>query len=213
MRIYTYNGIDYYNWNSCKKNFPNVSFPILDDLTEEVLNKFGITMREVELEDMNFIGKKFYKQNYDFQEYSACAEWCNKNNATIVDKGDYYECVAIPQPSNEEKLASAKAKRIQELKLARDAEELSPISYGGYLWDFDDKAQMRINGAITVLGTATVTWTSADNEEVENVGVNELKSVVGAAALRSNELHVKYRELKAQVDNAETVEEVEAIAW
>ena len=159
------------------------------------------------------LGKKFYKQNYNSSEYSACAEWCNKNNATIEDKGDYYECVALPMPTNEELLAQVKATKISELKLARDNEELSPISFGGYLWDFDTYAQMRINGAITVLGTATVTWTSADNEEIRQVSANDLRGVVGAAALRSNELHVKYRELKTSVENAETVEEVNNIVW
>ena len=44
------------------------------------------------------IGTKFYKDNYDLTEYSQCAEWCNQNNATIEDKGEYYECVVIPAP-------------------------------------------------------------------------------------------------------------------
>ena len=44
------------------------------------------------------LGVKFYKDNYDLTEYSKCAEWCNNNNATIEDKGEYYECVVIPPP-------------------------------------------------------------------------------------------------------------------
>jgi hypothetical protein len=35
----------------------------------------------------------------------------------------------------------------------------------------------------------------------------------GQAAVRSNELHIKYNELKTQVNACETVEEVEAIRW
>jgi hypothetical protein len=44
---------------------------------------------------MNYIGTKINKpiQNYDF--YASVAAWCNGNNATIEDKGDYYEVVAI----------------------------------------------------------------------------------------------------------------------
>lgn len=42
------------------------------------------------------IGLKFYKTNYDRNEYAKCANWCNANNATIEDKGEYYEVVAIP---------------------------------------------------------------------------------------------------------------------
>ena len=159
------------------------------------------------------LGKKFYKENYDLEEYSACAEWCNQNNATIEDKSDYYKCVALPQPSDEEKLAQAKADKRAELKLARDTEELSPIAFGGYLWDFDEKAQMRINGAITVLGDNTITWTSADNEEIKRVNVGDLKGVVGASAIRSNALHIKYRDLKMRVESATSQAEVESIVW
>ena len=42
------------------------------------------------------IGTKFYKGQYNQAEYTECAIWCNANNATIEDKGEYYECVAIP---------------------------------------------------------------------------------------------------------------------
>lgn len=159
------------------------------------------------------IGTKFYKGQFNNKDYADCAVWCNQNHATIVDKGEYYECVALPQPSEEELLAQAKASKIIQLKTARDNEELSPIEYGGFMWDFDDKAQMRINGAITVLGNNTITWTSADNEEIKSVNVNDLKQVVGAAAMRSNALHIKYRELKAEVERATTKAEVESVVW
>ena len=55
------------------------------------------------------IGTKFYKDNYDLDDYSQAAEWCNTNNATIEDKGEYYEVVEIPPPSLEE----AKNQRIK----------------------------------------------------------------------------------------------------
>lgn len=180
---------------------------------EELLEQEEIIIEENVDDYFPAIGDTFDKANYSAKKYAKCAAWCNANGATIKDMGEYYKCVAIPQPSEEEKLASAKAKKIQELKLARDTEELSPISFGGYLWDFDEKAQMRINGAITVLGTATVTWTSADNEEIRQVSANDLRGVVGAAALRSNELHVKYRDLKALVEKAASQAEVESIVW
>ena len=37
--------------------------------------------------------------------------------------------------------------------------------------------------------------------------------LIGMAAYRSNQLHIKYNELKAEVNAAQTVEEVEAITW
>lgn len=42
------------------------------------------------------IGTKLYKGKYTNKEYADLAVWCNANNATIVDKGEYYEVVEIP---------------------------------------------------------------------------------------------------------------------
>lgn len=52
------------------------------------------------------------KENLDLKEYAKVAEWCNKNNLIIENKGEYYEVVEIPvneepitnEPSNEERL-------------------------------------------------------------------------------------------------------------
>ena len=48
------------------------------------------------------IGTKIQKPVEDLDAYSQYAEWCNENNAFIEDKGDYYEVVAIPEPTKEE---------------------------------------------------------------------------------------------------------------
>lgn len=156
------------------------------------------------------------KINYnDMNLYAQCADWCNKTQqGTIADKGDGYEVIAVPQPSDEEKLNRAKKAKISKLKSARDSEELSPILYNGFMWDFDSKAQQRINGAIIALANGgTVTWTSADNIEIKSVNANDLKGVVGTAAVRSNELHIKYRKLKGQVEAAETEDTINAVEW
>ena len=42
------------------------------------------------------LGTKLYKGKYTNKEYADLAVWCNDNNATIEDKGEYYECVEIP---------------------------------------------------------------------------------------------------------------------
>lgn len=51
------------------------------------------------------IGTKLYKPletQEQLDSYSQAAEWCNENNATIEDKGEYYEIVKIPPLSQEE---------------------------------------------------------------------------------------------------------------
>lgn len=40
---------------------------------------------------------------YDSQQYRTASEWCNANSAVIEDKGEYYEVVAIKEPTEEER--------------------------------------------------------------------------------------------------------------
>lgn len=157
------------------------------------------------------IGTKFYKDNYDIDEYYAAAEWCNTTQqATIEDKGEYYEVVEIPPPD----LEDTKQAKITELKNYRDTEEVEDIEVNGHLFDYDDKARERINAAIIALDVTqgTIMWTLADNTDVE-VSANDLRYVIAMVAQRSNVLHVKYRALREQVDGASTIEEVEAVEW
>ena len=156
------------------------------------------------------ISTKFYKSKYIQEEYAQCAEWCNKNNATIEDKGEYYECVAIPAPSLDE----VKASKIALLKADRDTREEEVIPYNGNIFDFDAKARERINAAIIALDVSKgqIAWTTADNNEVM-VNADDLRGVVANVAVRSNQLHAKYRELKEQVLACSTVEEVAEVVW
>lgn len=57
------------------------------------------------------IGTKIYKSVEDLDAYSALAEWCNANGATIEDKGEYYECVAVEPyvPTTAEQIAALKS--------------------------------------------------------------------------------------------------------
>jgi hypothetical protein len=159
------------------------------------------------------IGTKIYKN--DMNNYTECAIWCNANNATIEDKGAYYEVVTLPLPTLEE----IKAAKIAELKQQRDGAEVEPITYNGNSYDYDDKARERINAAIIALdvqtaqaqATASIDWTTADNKDVK-VTADDLRCVIAAVAVRSNLLHIAYRKAKAQVEAAGTAEEVDAVS-
>ena len=158
------------------------------------------------------IGTKIYKPletQEQLDSYSQAAEWCNNNNATIEDKGDFYEVVAIVVTLDE-----VKANKIAELKMLRDSKEVEDIQVNGYLYDYDEKARERINAAIIALDLTggTITWTLADNTDKE-VSANDLRFVIAMVAQRSNVLHIKYRNLKERVENATTKEQVEAISW
>ena len=160
------------------------------------------------------IGTKFYKP-VETQErldtYSQAAEWCNENNATIEDKGEYYEVVEIPPPSLEE----VKTIKISELKGVRDTKEVEPIQTDKGIFDYDDKSRDRLaiaRQALTDNGGGEIVWTTADNQRV-SMTIADFAAINGAAAVRSNALHVKYNELKESVKEAKTAEEVNAIQW
>lgn len=48
------------------------------------------------------IGTKIQKPVEDWGAYSQCAQWCNENNAYIIELDDCYEVRAIPEPTKEE---------------------------------------------------------------------------------------------------------------
>lgn len=51
------------------------------------------------------LGTKIEKKNIDYKKYSQIASWCNENDASIADRGDYYEVVEIPTLLAAEKIA------------------------------------------------------------------------------------------------------------
>ena len=74
------------------------------------------------------IGTKFYKPletEEQLKEYSSCAEWCNSNNATIEDKGEYYEVVEIAPPTQEE----LNAMEVERLKAELSATDYKCLKY------------------------------------------------------------------------------------
>lgn len=113
-------------------------------------------------------------------------------------------------------LDDVKAEKIAELKDERDTLEVEPIEYNGNYFDYDDKARDRINAAIIALDSmgegASIDWTTADDSDVE-VTANDLRAVIANVAVRSNKLHIAYRNAKAKVEEASTVEEVEAVKF
>ena len=113
------------------------------------------------------------------------------------------------------KVDEAKAKKISELKGIRDAKEVEPVQTDKGLFDYDDKSRDRLaiaRQALTDNGGGEIVWTTADNQRV-SMTIADFAAINGAAAVRSNALHVKYNELKEQVTAAQTKEEVEEIHW
>lgn len=153
---------------------------------------------------------KSYDNLYDLAE--ALAHDGTFVPRTISDTD--LEQLGVVVAEEEEPIENIRTRKIIELKRQRDAAEVEPISYGGRLYDYDDKARDRIAAAIIALDVqgegAKISWTTADNEDAV-VTAQDLRMIIAAVAVRSNALHTAYRAAKAKVEAASTAEEVEAV--
>lgn len=163
---------------------------------------------EYESIDYNRDTKCCYLNGNAFQKYpnDVCEDILNNIDVLFANK-EKREYVA---PTLDE----LKQAKINEFKNIRDKKEVNPIAYNGNLFDFDDKARDRINSAIIALSITgqSIEWTTADNTNVA-VTAQDLRNIIANVAVRSNALHVKYRELKEQVLACTTAEEVAEIVW
>lgn len=143
--------------------------------------------------------------NDDFQKLIGNAD----KPYSIAMDGTLYETPPYVPP-----LEEVQEQKIAKLKAKRDEEEVKPIEYQGNRYDYDDKARDRINTAIIALDITgqSIEWTTADNTNVA-VTAQDMRNIIAAVAVRSNELHVKYRSLKEQVLACTTAEEVAEIVW
>lgn len=141
---------------------------------------------------------------------------CECEVGYIAEFRDGVGLVVVPPKDKEYTLNELKVLKIAEFKAKRDALEVEPIEYNGSIFDFDEKARDRINSAIIALDlmgeNATIEWTTADNTNV-TVTANDLRTVIANVAIRSNELHVKYRNLKERIEKCNTKEELDSIKW
>ena len=162
------------------------------------------------------------KQGHPVYLLPADCTWADplneKEGYKIKWNGGAWEYEEIPVPPEPEPptLDDVKEQKINELKSIRDFKELEPVLYAEHKFDFDSKSYERITAAIYALdipGAApTINWTLADNGSTP-VTANNLRGVIAAAAARSDALHTTYRALKAQVQAAETVDDVNNITW
>ena len=127
---------------------------------------------------------------------------------------DALKDLGVEAVHEDEPIEYYKERKIETLKMQRDKEEVEPIIYQGYSFDYDDKARERINAAIIALevagASASFTWTTADNQDVK-VTASDLRGVIAQVALRSDKLHTAYRKAKELVVAATTKEELDAI--
>lgn len=152
-----------------------------------------------------------YDNLYDLAEALA-------HDATFIPRtisDTELEQLGVVVAEEEEPIENIRARKIIELKLQRDAAEVEPVEYGGYLYDYDSQARDRIAAAIIALDVqgdgAKISWTTANNEDAV-VTAQDLRMIIAAVAVRSNALHTAYRAAKAQVEAAQNKDEIDTIS-
>ena len=140
---------------------------------------------------------------------------CDREIVQVYD-GSYKYADEVTDADFLPTIEEVKASKIAELKAIRDTKETEPIQTDKGLFDYDDKSRDRLAIARQALtddvGYSAILWTTADNQRV-SMGVADFATINSMAAIRSNALHIKYNELKVQVNEAQTAEEVEAVIW
>ena len=173
--------------------------------------------------------------------FTAAAAFAEAAAGFEAQVGDYIHYTddgtfKIVRPVYPDTVDGAQKFKLDELKGHRDNEETNIINVPNpadtetenptlYGFDYDSKARERINAAIIALdlmgAEATIDWTLADNTSIP-VTAAFLRFVIAKVAERSAALHVKYRTLKARVqqivDNEELtdqekVAQIEEVSW
>lgn len=167
------------------------------------------------------IGIQIQKENFDAEAYYAAANWCNANGATIEDKGEYYEVVAIPEPTLEE----VKIAKLEEIRNWTAAAITGGFLSAGVKYDSDMDTQITMQGICLSVDTSRfaeeylqgcpVRGYDEGNEEktihfLDAAGIKQF-----CADLSDHIGQCKQRgwQLQQAVQEAEAVEDVEKIKW
>ena len=112
-------------------------------------------------------------------------------------------------------LFDIKASRWVDIKQARSRTEYAGFSWGNSIFDSDPVSQNRITGAVTLAQMSpnfTISWVLADNS-VRALNQAEMLQVGSALGQHVASIFTKAAGLRAQIEAATTVSEVELIVW
>lgn len=163
------------------------------------------------------IGTKLYKNNKnDMAKYTATAIWCNENDATIEDNGEYYEVVAISEQTLEEmktaKHREAGAAFAQKRDAIRQVQLSDGNTYGFDCANEDITNFMASWKAAEVSGsTPYKVWGADGSKSMITMQLADFKTVFNAVRESQLAAYAWYGAVDAQIQAAATKEELEAI--
>ena len=116
-------------------------------------------------------------------------------------------------------LLDAQLRRWAAIKACRAAVEFGPLTWDGSTFDADSLSQFRILGevvnamrALTASESFSIVWTLADDSE-RTLSAADMLALGQALGAQVDSAHATARALRAAIDAATTVAEVEAIVW
>lgn len=116
-------------------------------------------------------------------------------------------------------LDRARAAKWAEVKSQRDAREFGLFSWDGHVFDGDQQSQSRINqaalgayAALTADQPWSIEWTLADNASI-TLTAADMVAVAQALGANINAAHADARLMRAAIESATTVAQLEAVDW
>lgn len=165
-------------------------------------------------EEVNFIGTKFIKPDYDQNAYAAVAGWCNETQKAYIiesEDGTYYEVVAVPELEFEE----VKERKLLELGYKfEEAVKGSFTTTEGYVMQFDISDCEKMNGSITLnkaIGITSDYLVQANDVVIENVSMETMENVLLQMLKQYKSMHLKKQIFRAQINACTTKEELDNI--
>ena len=113
-------------------------------------------------------------------------------------------------------LSGAREAARQRITAARNTAEGQGFLAFGKVFDSDAAAIQRILGAAQaaqIVGNSfSIEWTCADNSTIL-LDQSQMLALPAVMADAANAMHIKARSLKAEIDAAQTIEEITSIQW
>lgn len=158
------------------------------------------------------IGTIFTKPIENWDAYAQAAEWCNNNNAMIVEHEDRYEVEAIVAP--EKTFDELKADKRREIAAARYNYEIAGVIINGVHVTTDREDQSMITAvalSAVVDQTYSTVWKGADG--YLTLSAPEILAMARIAGAHVEAAFAEEKRLVEQIDAAQDEAELASIVW
>lgn len=124
---------------------------------------------------------------------------------------NWYLAEKCPHKSDEEKLQEAKEQKIQENDIRRDEALNQGVTYKNVLFDSDTDQKVNLLAIVSTMSDEdTIIWFGMDNQPLECTK-QDLISIGGLITQLHNFCWNKNALIKAEINNAQTIDEVTEI--